>query len=137
MEQTAAAPHRVSLHAGPIDVAAELRQALFGTVESVVLTSATLSIHDDPQFQYYRGRIGLENGRRLKLDSPYDFRTQVDVHIEADLPAPSDADEFGPAAYFAPRNHVCDIQQHAISRSERRLSKIHSLGANDVDLEMC
>ena len=98
MEQTAAAPQRVSLHAGPVDVAAELRQALFGTVESVVLTSATLSISNDQQFQYYRRRIGLEDGRRLKLDSPYDFGRQVDVHIEADLPAPSDAAEFGLAA---------------------------------------
>ncbi len=98
MEATQSVPHRVSLHAGPIDVAAELRQALFGTVESVVLTSATLSINDDPQFQYYRRRIGLQDGRRLKLDSPYDFRKQVDVHIEADLPAPSQAEDFSRAA---------------------------------------
>ena len=98
MEQAAPAPQRISLHTGPVNVAAELKQALFGTIESVVLTSATLAINNDSQFQYYRRRIGLEGGRRLKLDSPYDFRNQVDLHLETDLPAPSDAEEFGLAA---------------------------------------
>lgn len=41
-EISARTPRRVSLHAAPIDVAAGLKQHLFGALRSVVLTSATM-----------------------------------------------------------------------------------------------
>lgn len=96
---------RVSLHAAPIDVAEGLRRHLFAKVRSVVLTSATLCTRGsaatdaggDP-FAYARGRLGIDAGRAVQLDSPFDYREQATLYLEADMPDPGDAARFVPAA---------------------------------------
>lgn len=74
---------RYRLVASPIDVAGMLREQLFGKVETVVLTSATLSASGT--FTYIRNRLGLDAPAELLLDSPFDFENQVMLYIAPGL----------------------------------------------------
>ncbi|HWE02589.1 MAG TPA: helicase C-terminal domain-containing protein [Tepidisphaeraceae bacterium] len=51
----------------------------------------------DP-FQYIKSRIGVPAGETLQLGSPFDYANQATLYIETDLPEPSDALRFMPAA---------------------------------------
>jgi ATP-dependent DNA helicase DinG len=74
---------RYRLVASPIDVAETLRENLFGKVETVVLTSATLSAAGT--FTYIKGRLGLDTPVELLLDSPFDFEHQALLYIASGL----------------------------------------------------
>ena len=86
----------VTLASAPIDVAPILRPLIFESVNSAVLTSATLATARGGEhgFDYLRGRLGLEEGRELLLASPFDFRRHVALHIETHLPNPNDLQAF-------------------------------------------
>ncbi len=72
------------LQATPIDVSQLLKVKLFGCVDTVVLTSATLTVAGT--FDYALGRLGLENARTLRVESPYDYGTQVMLYVPPHLP---------------------------------------------------
>jgi ATP-dependent DNA helicase DinG len=74
---------RCRLVASPIDVAATLREELFGKIDTVVLTSATLSAAGT--FTYLKKRLGLDASTELLLDSPFDFQNQAILYIAAGL----------------------------------------------------
>jgi ATP-dependent DNA helicase DinG len=74
---------RYRLVASPIDVAATLREELFGKTDIVVLTSATLSASGT--FTYLKNRLGLDAPVELLLDSPFDFKNQVLLYIAPGL----------------------------------------------------
>ena len=74
---------RYRLVASPIDVAETLRENLFGKVETVVLTSATLSAAGS--FTYIKNRLGMDAPAELLLDSPFDFQNQALLYIASDL----------------------------------------------------
>ena len=74
---------RYRLVASPIDVADTLREDLFGKLETVVLTSATLSAA--ASFSYIKGRLGLDAATELLLDSPFDFQNQAMLYIASNL----------------------------------------------------
>ncbi len=74
---------RYRLVASPIDVAATLREGLFGGRDTVVLTSATLS--SAGTFTYIRNRLGLDAPAELLLDSPFDFERQALLYIAPGL----------------------------------------------------
>lgn len=80
----------IQLFAVPIDISPMLKQYFFEAKESVVLTSATLSV--DKSFQYTCEQLGLDealaNGK-LKtslLPSPFNYREQVLLCIPRDFP---------------------------------------------------
>lgn len=97
---------RVTLAAQPVDVGPMLKAALFDNVKSAVLTSATLTTAGPEPFAYMRGRLGLEAGRNLLLGSPFDFKRQLKVFVEAGLPDPANAMAFVPAACQAIETYV-------------------------------
>ncbi len=75
----------------PLEVAENLRKALFERFRSVVLTSATLAVGDS--FAYFCQRVGLdrcESGRlrQLRLASPFDYPSQALVAVPTDIPEP-------------------------------------------------
>ncbi len=74
---------RYRLVASPIDVAETLREDLFGSKDTVVLTSATLSAAG--AFTYIRNRLGLEAPTELLLDSPFDFENQAMLYVASGL----------------------------------------------------
>lgn len=74
---------RVRLVASPVDVSGTLRENLFAKMETVVLTSATLSTAG--AFTYVRNRLGLDAPAELLLDSPFDFENQSLLYIASGL----------------------------------------------------
>ncbi len=81
---------RVRLAAAPLDVAPSLRAQLFERVPTCILTSATLCVGSPPKFDFIRSRIGLAKGESLALGSPFDFASQVTVHLPSNLPDPAE-----------------------------------------------
>jgi len=83
----------IRLKSAPIDVGPDVKRCLFDKYESVVLTSATLSIGaagDKGGFEFFASRIGLDTFEAVQLGSPFDYEKQVTVHIEKDLPDPNE-----------------------------------------------
>jgi ATP-dependent DNA helicase DinG len=80
----------IQLISVPVDVSSMLRQYFFDNKESVVLTSATLSV--DRSFQYTSDQLGLapslETGKlkTVQLPSPFNYRNQALVCIPRDFP---------------------------------------------------
>ncbi len=97
---------RVTLNARPIDVAGALRESLFTSVPSVIMTSATLTTRADDDFAYIRQRLGVEDATQATLGSPFDYAANVRVYVEADLPDPADRDAYLPAACAAIEKYI-------------------------------
>ena len=76
----------VFLEASPIDVSEILEERLFNRVESVVLTSATLSVADN--FQFLKNRLGVPYARERILASPFDYSDQALFYMPTSLPDP-------------------------------------------------
>ena len=79
----------VFLQCTPIDVAPMLREHLATRIESVVLTSATLTVSGS--FDYAQKRLGLENARTLQVESPFDYGEQALLYVPQQLPEPRSA----------------------------------------------
>ena len=84
-------PPSLALASGPVEAGPTLRDSLFRAFDSVVLTSATLSV--EKRFDYFSARAGLDlldEGRveTLRLESPFHFADQALVAVPADLPFP-------------------------------------------------
>ena len=106
---------RATIHARPIHVGPHLRETLFDVTDSVVLTSATLCVGPEDSFAFISERIGLdpEDANMLKLDSPFDYRRQVAVHVETAMPDPTDADAYLPALGRAVQKYVLKTEGRA------------------------
>lgn len=88
---------QVSMHVVPIEVSGILNNVLFCRDFSVVMTSATLAVRKDMSF--FKRRIGAFNSKSAVLDSPFDFRTQVDLYVPRNkTPVPNDTARFIPVA---------------------------------------
>ena len=77
------------LQATPIDVSKVLQERLFNSVDTVVLTSATLAVAGT--FVYAQKRLGLESGRSLVVPGHFDYQTQALLYVPQQLPDPRDA----------------------------------------------
>ncbi len=101
-------PRMVYLACAPIDVAPILKAALFERVGSAVLTSATLTTGRAgvAGFDYIRSRLGVDEPREVRLDSPFDFRRQARLYLETKLGSPNDLNAFLPAAVRAIEHYV-------------------------------
>ena len=101
MEMGTRQQNRVSLKAAAVNIAPVLKKHLFEKLHSCILTSATLCTArgkgGDP-FDYIRTRLGIVREKTLQLGSPFDYATQVTLHVEDDLPEPKDDRTFLPAA---------------------------------------
>lgn len=104
---------RVTLCGRPIDVGPVLKESLFDAVDSVVLTSATLTTPGEDPFAYVRGRLGLDGVRCLSLGSPFDYQKQVKTYVEAGMPDPSVPMAFLPAAGDAIKRYLRMTHGHA------------------------
>ncbi|HMO15759.1 MAG TPA: helicase C-terminal domain-containing protein [Pirellulaceae bacterium] len=91
----------IELHAAPIDVGSVLRSELFDKVDSVILTSATLSHHgtsatgkhlkdgsNSDGFAFFKSRIGLSMTESLQIGSGFDYRRQCRVVVFSDIADP-------------------------------------------------
>ncbi|MBA2526786.1 MAG: ATP-dependent DNA helicase [Pyrinomonadaceae bacterium] len=78
------------LRASPIDVSGLLEDKLFGQVETVVLTSATLSSAGN--FAFIRERLGLDKAEDLIAESTFDYQNQALLYLPSKMPDPRSPD---------------------------------------------
>jgi len=81
------------LRSAAINVGPDVKRCLFDKYESVILTSATLSTSGADEksgFDFFASRVGLHEFGAVKLGSPFDYKNQVTLYIEKDLPNPND-----------------------------------------------
>jgi ATP-dependent DNA helicase DinG len=76
----------LSLQFTPFEIAERLREYVEARPCAWVFTSATLAIGDD--FGHFATRIGLPNARTLKIDSPFDYRSQARLYLPRGMPEP-------------------------------------------------
>ena len=85
----------VFLAATPIDVSQILRERLFETFDTVVLTSATLTVGG--RFEYIRQRVGLDHTKERALPPEFDWARQALLYTPRSIPDVRNPG-FGPAA---------------------------------------
>lgn len=76
----------IILNSSPVDISDYFRKNIFRPNNSCILTSATLTINNN--FLYFKKRLGGENVKELKLQSPFDFYNQVKIYIPKNIPSP-------------------------------------------------
>ena len=81
----------ISFNCIPVDVSPLLAEQVFNK-PPVIVTSATLAVNGN--IQYFMGRIGAVNAKSMILDTPFDFKKQVQTYIAKNMPDPRDVDAF-------------------------------------------
>jgi len=74
----------VFLAATPIDVSQILREKLFEKLDTIILTSATLTVAG--RFEYIRQRLGLDHAKEGALPPEFDWRKQALLYIPRTMP---------------------------------------------------
>jgi ATP-dependent DNA helicase DinG len=77
------------MQATPIDASGILQERLFSSVESVVMTSATLT--SAGSFNFIRERLGVENATELVAESNFDYASQSLLYLPPRMPDPRNA----------------------------------------------
>jgi ATP-dependent DNA helicase DinG len=98
------------LQATPIDVASILEQRLFDSIDTVVLTSATLAVGG--KFDYVQGRLGLRNARTMLVPSHFDYESQALLYVPQHMPDPR-----SPAFSRAAAEEIIRILRHSQGRA--------------------
>lgn len=82
-------------YATPIDIGPYLKEALFDKLDSVIMTSATLSVNKS--FNYASREFGFEDSdeelKKIRLTSPFNYKEQAVVYIPKDVPAIQEVSE--------------------------------------------
>lgn len=115
VEGSGAGRKTIHLRSAPLDVGPDIRRCLFDKFGSVVMTSATLSSDGSNEasgFEFFAGRIGLEDFEALKLGSPFDYKEQVKMYIEKSMPDPNE-EKFVPAAVEAVKKYLLQTEGRA------------------------
>ncbi len=143
VEPAATARGATRLRSAPLNVGPDVKKCLFDKYKSVILTSATLSSgsgQDRKGFDFFTGRIGLDDFGALKLGSPFDYQKQVTIYIEKDLPTPNES-AFVEAAAQTLKKYILQTAGRAfvLFTSYQMLEKIAQiltdwLGDNDIEL---
>jgi ATP-dependent DNA helicase DinG len=81
----------VSLQSAPLNASKLMNETLLDKIDTVVFTSATLSVNGS--FDFLKERMGLtlqpkERLNTLMVESPFDYQNQVRLVIPDDLPTP-------------------------------------------------
>lgn len=89
----------VRLRSAPVDVGPQVREWVAAQCQSLVLVSATLTVHGS--FRYFRDRLGLGGGglvagrmevKESAIASPFDYERQAMLALVRDLPEPTHPD---------------------------------------------
>lgn len=81
--------HRTALRMAPLYPHAFMQRNLLPDYETVLFTSATLSVNGD--FRFMRGLLGIERAWSISLPSPFDLEQQVHVEIVEGIDLRTDA----------------------------------------------
>ena len=86
----------VFLAATPIDISQILREKLFESFDTVILTSATLTVAG--RFEFIRQRLGLDHAKECALPPEFDYGQQALLYLPQKMPDVRDAGFAGKAA---------------------------------------
>jgi ATP-dependent DNA helicase DinG len=100
----------VFLTATPIDVSQILRERLFEQFDTVVLTSATLTVGG--RFDYIRQRLGIDHAKDRTLPPEFDYPKQALLYLPRKMPDVRDA---GFAAKAA--DEIVQLLEHSQGRA--------------------
>ena len=119
-----------ALRAAPVEVGAQLDEALFSTSKSMVLTSATLTV--EKSFAYVRRRLSLSEEQRpiteLRVRSPFVLTEQLLLCVPSDLPVPGERG-FAAASHEAIRELVRLSQGGGLALFTSRHSMLQAFAA--------
>jgi ATP-dependent DNA helicase DinG len=79
----------VFLAATPIDVSQILRERLFEAFDTIILTSATLTVTN--RFEFIRQRLGLDHSKETTLPPEFDYPKQALLYLPQRMPDVRDA----------------------------------------------
>ncbi len=100
----------VFLAATPIDVSQILRKGLFEAFDTVILTSATLTVGN--RFEYIRQRLGLDHTKENALPHEFDYASQALLYLPQRMPDVRDAGFGGKAA-----DEIVTLLEHSRGRA--------------------
>ena len=78
------------VQATPIDVSELLREMVFETIPTAVLTSATLTVQGG--FEHIRKRLGMTEARELVVPSHFRYGEQALLYLPPEMPDPREPD---------------------------------------------
>ena len=113
VERSGKAQKNLALNAAPVNVAEYLRQRLFRSDTSIIMTSATLGV-SSPRFQvssaadphdrtenlklktenslgYFAKRVGAQSATLLQVGTPFDYQRQMKLLVVRKMPDPREA----------------------------------------------
>ncbi|QRN98580.1 ATP-dependent DNA helicase [Archangium violaceum] len=133
----------VFLRASPIEIARELQERLYGGVDTVVFTSATLAA--EGRFDFFARRMGLydEEGvpvasvRTVSVPSPFDFEEQSALYLPTHLPDPAAPGFIEAAAEEIIR--LCEVtggRAFVLFTSLRNMERAHALARNRLPYQV-
>jgi len=113
VERAGKTQQNLTLNAAPVDVSSHLRQRLFGSDTSIILTSATLGVGSAQAaagrghrarraadgaeggaagpLAYFAQRVGAETATQLQVGTPFDYERQMKLFVVSKMPDPRDA----------------------------------------------
>ncbi len=114
VERSGKAHQNLALNAAPIDVADFLRQRLFESDTSIIMTSATLGVSsfkssvsserpkrgpaenlklktENSPLNYFARRVGAEVATLLQVGTPFDYERQMKLFVASKMPDPREA----------------------------------------------
>lgn len=98
------------LQATPIDVSSLLEEKLFDSIDTVILTSATLAVGET--FDFAERRLGIRHARSLVVPSHFDYGKQALLYVPQHLPDPR-----SPAFTRAAAEEITRILRHSKGRA--------------------
>lgn len=127
------------LTSAPIDVASELEEHLWRRLKSVTLTSATLAAGGREAFAPVAQRLGLGETENLLLGSPFRYRDQAKLFVDARIPDPRESDAYESALPDAVLEHVARTGGHAfvLFTSFQSLDRCHAACAGALRAAGC
>ncbi|MCI0355582.1 MAG: ATP-dependent DNA helicase, partial [Acidobacteria bacterium] len=122
----------VFLQATLIEVAPILRERLWESLETAVLTSATLAVSGG--FSYIRRRLGLDHARELVVPSHFDYARQALLYVPPDLPDPRTPQFAGRAGELIRQTlEITEGRAFCLFTSYAQMNEIHRRLADQLD----
>ncbi|MBI1324579.1 DEAD/DEAH box helicase [bacterium] len=86
-----AMPNRFTVVAAPLDVGEEFRSRVLEAGVTCIMTSATLSVGEPPDFRFFHDRIHYDDeiGDSVRFDSPFDYPKQAKLVVYSAMPDPT------------------------------------------------
>ncbi len=122
------------LRASPIDVSTLLQDKLFDKVETVVMTSATLSTNG--KFDFIKDRLGLDNGKADTMLAPssFDYQKQAIIYLPKAMPDPRTPDFTNMAASeIVKLINITNGRAFVLSTSNASMNALYELVAMRVN----